>query len=60
MDAPSLAIPVQSTSARQTLAEEVGALHALVRHDDSELGERDAMLAERDATIESLHEQIAC
>ena len=48
MDAPSLATPVQSTSARQTPPEEVGALHALVRHDESELGERDAHIVDRD------------
>ena len=39
-------------------SEEVAALHAQVRHDESELTERDAVIAQRDAMIEHLQEQV--
>ena len=39
-------------------SEEVAALHAQVRHYESELTERDAVIAQRDAMIEHLQEQV--
>ena len=39
-------------------SEEVTALHAQVRHCESELTERDAVIAQRDAMIEHLQEQV--
>ena len=39
-------------------SEEVTALHAQVRHYESELTERDAVIAQRDAMIEHLQEQV--
>ena len=39
-------------------SEELAALHAQVRHYESELTERDAVIAQRDAMIEHLQEQV--
>ena len=47
-----------STPRESAPSEEVTALHAQVRHCESELTERDAVIAQRDAMIEHLQEQV--
>ena len=49
---------VHALAPSRTLPEEVVALQALVRHYESELGERDAVIAKHEAMIEHLQEQV--
>ena len=57
MDASEVAA-TQSSHPQQALPEDVGSLHAQVRHYESELTERDAVIAEHEALIEHLQEQV--
>ena len=46
------------TSSSSTVSDELASLHARVHHYESEIVRRDALLEQRDATIERLHEQV--
>ena len=52
------AVNAGTESRPRGLPEDIGALHALVHRYEGELGERDAVIAEHEATIERLQEQV--
>ena len=57
MDAPEVAA-TQSSHPQQVLPEDIDSLHALVHHYESEVSERDAVIAQHEAMIEHLQEQV--